>query len=56
MTRPREVDGDRLAEHRPQYHTATLLANGQVLVAGGIGNSGMLTSAECMIRPAGRGR
>src|SRR4051794_7545078 len=29
-----------------QLHTATLLANGQVLVAGGEGNSGTLQSAE----------
>jgi hypothetical protein len=29
-----------------KYHTATLLANGQVLATGGEGNSGFLASAE----------
>ena len=38
------------------WHTATLLPNGKALVAGGQTSSGMTNSAECTIRPPGRGR
>ncbi len=35
-------------------HTATLLPNGQVLVAGGLGNGGALASAELFDPATGR--
>ena len=40
------MDGGRVAERRPLAHTATLLGNGKVLVAGGVSSSGYLASAE----------
>ena len=36
-------------------HTATMLPNGRVLVAGGYGSSGPLSAAELCMRPAGIG-
>ena len=40
--------------HRPGSHTATLLLGGQVLVAGGLGNSGVTNSAELHDPATGR--
>ena len=47
MIRPREAGAAPVASATTRYqHTATLLLSGQVLVAGGAGSNGPLTSAE----------
>ena len=53
---PGSVDTDRRVEHSRQRHTETVMANGKVLVAGGTGVLGDVSTRSYMIRLPEYGR